>query len=124
MHKVFRSLSPYQHQSITYQMLPWISAVEDAAGAAEQVALGRGELPSRRALGPQGAAISRRMKTLAIGSPGRWVQQLPLAPAEHRATLRLPSTQPPSAQADLLLVWSCWSQVLQYSHPYSLPTPR
>lgn len=52
MHKVFNSLCPSKHQSITSQMLPWISVAGDPAGLVEQTALGRGKLPFRRALGP------------------------------------------------------------------------
>lgn len=87
MHQVFCSFTPYQRRSITYQMPPWISADGDPAVVAEQAALGRGKLLSRRAPGPQGAAVSRRRKSLAIGSTHLWVQQLPLAAAELRATL-------------------------------------
>lgn len=49
--------------------------------------LGQGQAAVSQGPGPQGAAISRRMKTLAIGSTHLWVQQLPLAAAELRATL-------------------------------------
>lgn len=114
------ALSPYQCKSITYQMLPWISPTGEPAGAEELVSLGRGKLPPRRAWGPPGAAAWGRRRVLAAGSSGLWVQQLPLAPAELRAVLHFPSLQPFSGQADFLLLWSCWSQALSYSHPCSL----
>lgn len=109
MHNVFWSLFLYQCQSITYQMLHWISAVGDRCGRA-------GGLGHTHAAATQGCGTTRSCRLMKKENPSSW-QNWPVGaaatpdptPAELRAALCFPSLQPCSVQAALLL-WSCWSQ--------------
>lgn len=123
MHKVFWSLSLYQCQSITYQVLRWISAMGDRCGRAGGLSQGHAaitqgsvttrschlaglwdheELPSHEEGKPQ------QLAALACGSSS-YAATTDLTPAELRAALCFPSLQPCCVQAALLL-WLCWSQ--------------